>query len=181
MGIWFDDAETGMAHKRRSIRPPHRAWHRYHSGRPRPAYDGNRGRAHTLGRLPEIEMADSECRWATGTIDCTWDPRDLWARPHGRPRYVATPLFVVLVLAETTDLIFAMDSIPAIFAVTQDPFIVYTSNVFAILGLRALYFLLAGIIHRFHQGAEELGPVTTLLSPRSSCCSTPSGSRCPCG
>ena len=72
------------------------------------------------------------------------------AGPHGRPRYVATPLFVVLVLVETTDLIFAMDSIPAIFAVTQDPFIVYTSNVFAILGLRALYFLLAGIIHRFH-------------------------------
>jgi tellurite resistance protein TerC len=63
---------------------------------------------------------------------------------------VATPLFVVLILVETTDLIFAVDSIPAIFAVTQDPFIVYTSNVFAILGLRALYFLLAGIIHRFH-------------------------------
>ena len=69
---------------------------------------------------------------------------------RGRPRRVATPLFVALVLVETTDLIFAVDSIPAIFAVTQDPFIVYTSNVFAILGLRALYFLLAGIIHRFH-------------------------------
>jgi tellurite resistance protein TerC len=63
---------------------------------------------------------------------------------------VATPLFVVLVLVETTDLIFAVDSIPAIFAVTNDPFIVYTSNVFAILGLRALYFLLADVIHRFH-------------------------------
>jgi tellurite resistance protein TerC len=56
---------------------------------------------------------------------------------------------VVLVLVETTDLIFAVDSIPAIFAVTDDPFIVYSSNVFAILGLRALYFLLAGVIHRF--------------------------------
>jgi tellurite resistance protein TerC len=67
-----------------------------------------------------------------------------------KPQRVATPLFVVLVLVETTDLIFAVDSIPAIFAVTQDPFLVYTSNVFAILGLRALYFLLAGIIHRFH-------------------------------
>ena len=65
-------------------------------------------------------------------------------------RWVATPLFVVLVLVETTDLIFAVDSIPAIFAVTQDPFIVYSSNVFAILGLRALYFLLADVIHRFH-------------------------------
>lgn len=69
---------------------------------------------------------------------------------HGKLRRVATPLFVVLVLVETTDLIFAVDSIPAIFAITQDAFIVYTSNVFAILGLRALYFLLAGIIHKFH-------------------------------
>ena len=56
----------------------------------------------------------------------------------------ATPLFLVLVLVETTDLVFAVDSIPAIFAVTTDPFIVYTSNVFAILGLRSLYFVLAG-------------------------------------
>jgi tellurite resistance protein TerC len=68
----------------------------------------------------------------------------------GALRRVATPLFVVLVLVETTDLIFAVDSIPAIFAVTTDPFLVYTSNVFAILGLRSLYFLLAGVIHRFH-------------------------------
>jgi tellurite resistance protein TerC len=68
----------------------------------------------------------------------------------GAMRRVATPLFVVLVLVETTDLIFAVDSIPAIFAVTQDPFLVYTSNVFAILGLRALYFLLAGVITKFH-------------------------------
>jgi len=65
-------------------------------------------------------------------------------------RLIATPLFVVLVLVETTDLIFAVDSIPAIFAITQDPFIVYSSNVFAILGLRALYFLLADVILRFH-------------------------------
>ncbi len=70
--------------------------------------------------------------------------------PGGQLQRVATPLFVVLVLVETTDLIFAVDSIPAIFAVTRDPFLVYTSNVFAILGLRALYFLLAGIITKFH-------------------------------
>lgn len=62
----------------------------------------------------------------------------------------ATPMFVVLLLIETTDVIFAVDSIPAILAVTQDPFIVYTSNVFAILGLRALYFALAGIMQLFH-------------------------------
>jgi len=64
-------------------------------------------------------------------------------------RRFATPLFLVLLLIETTDLIFAVDSIPAILAITQDQFIVYTSNVFAILGLRSLYFALAGIVHRF--------------------------------
>ena len=61
----------------------------------------------------------------------------------------ATPLFLVLILIETTDLIFAVDSIPAILAITQDQFIVFTSNVFAILGLRSLYFALAGVVHRF--------------------------------
>jgi tellurite resistance protein TerC len=68
----------------------------------------------------------------------------------GKLRTAATPLFVVLVMVETTDLIFAVDSIPAIFAVTRDPFLVYTSNVFAILCLRSLYFLLAGVIDKFH-------------------------------
>jgi tellurite resistance protein TerC len=68
----------------------------------------------------------------------------------GKLRTAATPLFVVLVMVETTDLIFAVDSIPAIFAVTRDPFLVYTSNVFAILCLRSLYFLLAGVIEKFH-------------------------------
>jgi tellurite resistance protein TerC len=62
----------------------------------------------------------------------------------------ATPLFVVLILVEMTDLIFAVDSIPAIFAVTNDPFIVFTSNIFAILGLRAMYFLLVDLADRFH-------------------------------
>ena len=64
-------------------------------------------------------------------------------------RRAATPLFLVLVMVEFTDLVFAVDSIPAIFAVTRDPFLVYTSNVFAILGLRSLYFLLAGVMHKF--------------------------------
>ena len=62
---------------------------------------------------------------------------------------MATPLLLVLISVEITDLIFAVDSIPAIFAVTTDPFIVYTSNAFAILGLRALYFLLADLKNRF--------------------------------
>ncbi|SDJ99022.1 tellurite resistance protein TerC [Actinopolyspora mzabensis] len=70
-----------------------------------------------------------------------------WIRQAGR--WVATPLLVVLVAVETTDLVFAVDSIPAVFAVTSDPFLVFTSNAFAILGLRALYFLLAGAMHRF--------------------------------
>jgi tellurite resistance protein TerC len=61
----------------------------------------------------------------------------------------ATPLFLALVMIEIADLIFAIDSVPAIFAITQDPFIVYTSNIFAILGLRALYFVLASMVHRF--------------------------------
>lgn len=62
----------------------------------------------------------------------------------------ATPMFLVLMLIEFSDLIFAVDSIPAIFAVTEDPFIVFTSNIFAILGLRAMYFLLADVAERFH-------------------------------
>ena len=68
----------------------------------------------------------------------------------GKLMRFATPLFLALVLVEIADLVFAVDSVPAVFAITTDPFIVYTSNIFAILGLRALYFALAAIIHRFH-------------------------------
>jgi tellurite resistance protein TerC len=64
--------------------------------------------------------------------------------------YAATPLFIVLLVVETTDVIFAVDSIPAILGITVNPFLVYTSNVFAILGLRALYFALAGVMQLFH-------------------------------
>ena len=67
----------------------------------------------------------------------------------GRMRLIATPLFMALVTVELADLVFAVDSVPAVFAVTSDPFVVYTSNIFAILGLRALYFALAAILHRF--------------------------------
>lgn len=68
---------------------------------------------------------------------------------HIDGRHVATPLFLALVLVESSDVVFALDSIPAIFAVTSEPFIVFTSNIFAILGLRSLYFALAGLMHRF--------------------------------
>ncbi len=76
---------------------------------------------------------------------------------------LATPLFVVLLMVEFTDVIFAVDSIPAIFAVTRDPFIVYTSNVFAILGLRSLYFALAGMMDKFHYLKTGLGVVLTFV------------------
>jgi tellurite resistance protein TerC len=72
-------------------------------------------------------------------------------RPEGASQHLlyATPLFLALVLIELADLVFAVDSVPAVFAITQDPFIVYTSNIFAILGLRSLYFALAALMHRF--------------------------------
>ena len=68
----------------------------------------------------------------------------------GRARRMITPLFVVLIMLEATDVLFATDSVPAVLAITRDPFIVYTSNVFAILGLRSLYFALAGMMSLFH-------------------------------
>lgn len=77
-----------------------------------------------------------------------FDGQKLFTMENGKR--VGTPLLIVLVVIETTDIVFAIDSIPAIFAITRDPFIVLTSNVFAILGLRALYFLLAGTIAKFH-------------------------------
>ncbi|MDT3669782.1 MAG: TerC family protein [Aromatoleum sp.] len=74
-----------------------------------------------------------------------------------------TPLFLVLILVEASDLMFAVDSIPAIFAITTDPFIVFTSNIFAILGLRALYFLLADVASRFHLLKYGLAMVLTFI------------------
>jgi tellurite resistance protein TerC len=78
-------------------------------------------------------------------------------------RWLVTPLFLVLVTLETTDLLFALDSIPAIFAITTDPLIVYTSNIFAILGLRSLYFLLAGAVGKFHYLRPALAVILTFV------------------
>lgn len=78
----------------------------------------------------------------------TFHEDKFWIIKNGKRWF--TPMFLVLVLVELSDVIFAMDSIPAIFAITHDPFIVFTSNIFAILGLRALYFLLADMADRFH-------------------------------
>jgi tellurite resistance protein TerC len=76
---------------------------------------------------------------------------------------LATPLLLVLVLVEVTDLVFAIDSIPAIFGVTRDPFIVFTSNIFAVLGLRSLYFLLAAVVTRFYLLKYALSAILTLV------------------
>ncbi|MCA0271914.1 MAG: TerC family protein [Proteobacteria bacterium] len=78
----------------------------------------------------------------------------------------ATPLFLALVMVEIADLVFAVDSVPAVFAITTDPFIVYTSNIFAILGLRALYFALAAIIHRFHYLKYALGVLLVFIGSK---------------
>jgi tellurite resistance protein TerC len=78
-------------------------------------------------------------------------------------KFLATPLFLALVIVEFTDLIFAVDSIPAIFAITADPFLVFTSNVFAILGLRSLYFALAGMIEKFRYLKVSLAVVLVLV------------------
>ena len=81
-------------------------------------------------------------------------------------RLKATPLLVVLLVVETTDVVFAVDSIPAIFGVTRDPFLVFTSNIFAILGLRALYFVLSGMMDRFHLLNVGLGLVLVFIGAK---------------
>ncbi len=81
-------------------------------------------------------------------------------------RWLATPLLLVLVLVEGTDLVFAIDSIPAIFAVTSDPFIVYTSNIFAILGLRSLFFVLSGVVEKFHHLKTGLALVLAFVGSK---------------
>ena len=95
---------------------------------------------HFLVRAPARESIDAVGAGFTGAAV---------ASPVHRGRWMMTPLAPALVMVETTDLVFAVDSIPAIFAITADPFLVFTSNVFAILGLRSLYFALAGALHTF--------------------------------
>jgi tellurite resistance protein TerC len=101
------------------------------------------------GKAPDLEK-NPVLRWMRGHLALTDGFRGerFTVLEHGKRWY--TPLFVVMVLVAVTDVVFAVDSIPAIFAITSDPFIVLTSNVFAILGLRALYFVLADLAGRFH-------------------------------
>ena len=90
--------------------------------------------------------------------------KSFFAIEHGRR--VATPLMLVLVVIEATDIVFAVDSIPAIFAITRNQFIIFTSNIFAILGLRALYFLLAGLMHKFRYLGFGLGLVLAFIGAK---------------
>jgi tellurite resistance protein TerC len=88
------------------------------------------------------------------------------APASGKPVWFMTPLFLALVLIEIADVIFAVDSVPAIFAITTDPFVVYTSNIFAILGLRALYFALAAMVYRFHYLKYALAVVLVFIGSK---------------
>ena len=105
-------------------------------------------------------------RWFTRLVPVTkeWHGDKFTVKIDGRR--MATPLMVVLVCVEISDVVFAVDSIPAIFAVTRDPFIVFTSNVFAIMGLRSLYFVLAGAIEKFHLLKTGLGIVLAFVGAK---------------
>ncbi len=101
------------------------------------------------GKEPSLE-SNPVLRWLTAHVPFVrrYHGSALWLGSGSRRKF--TPLFIVLIMLGVTDVIFAVDSIPAIFAITADPFIVLTSNVFAVLGLRAMFFLLAGMADRFH-------------------------------
>jgi tellurite resistance protein TerC len=105
-------------------------------------------------------------RWAKRVIPSTdkYDNDRFFTRENGR-RF-ATPLFMALLLVEATDVVFAVDSIPAIFAITSDPFIVFTSNIFAILGLRSLFFLLAGVVDKFRYLKVGLAAVLVFVGAK---------------
>jgi len=105
-------------------------------------------------------------KWVRRFLPVTQDYRGkhFFAVENGK-RY-ATPLFLVLLLVETTDLIFAVDSIPAIFGITRDPFIVFTSNIFAVMGLRSLFFLLASVVTKFHLLKYGLAVILTFIGTK---------------
>jgi tellurite resistance protein TerC len=111
---------------------------------------------------PDLEK-NPVLRWMRGHLPITNEfAGDRYRIERDGKRWF-TPLFVVLVLIGVTDIVFAVDSIPAIFAITDDPFIVMTSNIFAVLGLRALYFVLADLAARFHLLAYGLGAILVFV------------------
>ncbi len=117
------------------------------------------------GQEPDMDK-NPILRWITAHLPLVrrYHGEALWIGQGKRRKY--TPLFVVLIMIAITDVIFAVDSIPAIFAITTDPFIVLTSNVFAVLGLRALYFLLAGMAEKFHLLAYGLASVLIFIGAK---------------
>jgi tellurite resistance protein TerC len=119
----------------------------------------------TAGQAPDMDR-NPVLRWITGHLPLVrrYHGEALWLGEGRRRKY--TPLFVVLVMIAVTDVIFAVDSIPAIFAITTDPFVVLTSNVFAVLGLRALYFLLADLADRFHLLVYGLATVLVFIGAK---------------
>lgn len=104
--------------------------------------------------------------WVARFIPVTPVMRDgkFWIRQHGR--LAATPLFIALIIIELSDVVFSLDSIPAVLAITRVPFLVYTSNVFAMLGLRSLYFLLASAVARFHALRYGLAAILLFVSAK---------------
>lgn len=119
----------------------------------------------SAGEHPDLDQ-NRVLRWVTAHLPLLrrYHGEALWLGTGRRRKY--TPLFVVLVMIAVTDVIFAVDSIPAIFAITTDPFVVLTSNVFAVLGLRALYFLLADLAGRFHLLVYGLAAVLVFIGAK---------------
>ena len=117
------------------------------------------------GQKPDLEK-NPALRWMRGHLALTpgFEGEKFWVLRDGVRTY--TPLFLVLVMIGVTDIVFAVDSIPAIFAITDDPFIVMTSNIFAILGLRALYFVLADMADRFHLLSYGLAVVLMFIGTK---------------
>ena len=117
-----------------------------------------------------VVAACAICRtWVARIIPITPQYHDgrFWVRQAERGgRLVATPLLVALIIVETTDIVFALDSVPAVLAVTREPFIVYSSNIFAMLGLRSLYFVLAGAVERFRFLRVGLAAILTFFGAR---------------
>ena len=115
------------------------------------------------GRSAATSEPNRIMRWLQRVIPTTSDYRGAHFTVVENGKRLATPLLVVLLAVEASDVVFAVDSVPAVFGVTEDPFIVYTSNIFAILGLRALFFVLSGALERFHYLSIGLALVLTFI------------------
>jgi tellurite resistance protein TerC len=123
----------------------------------------SRGARGSLSRSRERRGSLSRSRERLKTGDTTPSSVSLAAAPVFKQRWMLTPLALALLMVETTDLLFAFDSIPATFGVTTDPFLVFTSNIFAVLGLRAMYFALAGVLRKFRYLSVSLAAILAVV------------------